>query len=50
MPHSYLTLKIVNDTKKLEDIWTIIYEHYNVKVTAETLLDFESLKKEADEN
>ena len=50
LPHSYLTMKIVNDTKRLEDVWSIIYEHYNVKVTSETLLDFESLKKESQEN
>ena len=50
LPHSYLTDKIVKDTKSLQQCWNIIYEHYNVQVTQETFLDFESLKKEPSEN
>ena len=50
LPHSYLTDKIVKDTKSLQECWDIIYEHYNVKITQETFLDFESLKKEPAEN
>ena len=50
LPHSYLTSKLVENTKNLQDCWTIIEEHYNVQVTAETLLDFDSIKKKSDEN
>ena len=49
LPHSYLTSKLLN-TKSLQQCWDIIEEHYNVKVTSETLLDFESLKKTSEEN
>ena len=47
LPHSYLTSK---STKNLQECWKIIEEHYNVQVTPETLLDFESIKKTPDEN
>ena len=50
LPHSYLTSKLVKETKNLNDCWKIIEEHYNVKVTPETFLDFESLKKNPEEN
>ena len=49
LPHSYLTSKLLN-TRKLEDCWDIIEEHYNVKVTPETFLDFENIKKNPEEN
>ena len=50
LPHSYLTTKLEKNTKCMNDCWNIIEEHYNVQVTSETLLDFESLKKNPDEN
>ena len=50
LPHSYLTSKLEQNSKSLNDCWEIIEEHYNVKVTSETLLDFEALKKEPAEN
>ena len=50
LPNSYLTIKLERDTKCLADCWELIEEHYNVKVTSETLLDFESLKKDPAEN
>ena len=50
LPHSYLTDKIVKDSKSLEECWNIIYEHYNLQITQETFLDSESLKKEPVEN
>ena len=50
LPHSYLTDKIVKDSKSLQQCWNIIYEHYNVQITQETFLDFESLRKEPGEN
>ena len=50
LPHSYLTQKLLEETTCLQDCWNIIYEHYNVQVTPETLLDFESLSKNSLEN
>ena len=50
LPNSYLTTKLEKDTKCLADCWNLIEEHYNVKVTSETLLDFETLKKDTAEN
>ena len=50
LPNSYLTVKLERDTKCLADCWDLIEEHYNVKVTPETLLDFESIEKEPAEN
>ena len=50
LPHSYLTSKLVENTTKLEDIWDIIYEHYNVQVTPETFLDGEAIRQEPNEN
>merc|ERR1711867_218827 len=49
LPHSYLTDKIVSETTGWKDVWDIIYEHYGVKVTNETFLDFESINKQIDE-
>ena len=50
LPHSYLTTRISKDTKCWSDIWDLIYQHYNCKVSGDTLLDFEALKRESDEN
>ena len=50
LPHSYLTSKLKDNTKSLNDCWNIIEEHYNVKVSSETLLDFEAIKKDPAEN
>ena len=50
LPHSYLTARISKDTKCWQDVWDIIYQHYNCKISGDTLLDFENLKKESDEN
>ena len=46
LPHSYLTDKLVSNTNNWNDVWQIIYEHYGVTITGETLLDFEDLHKE----
>ena len=50
LPHSYLTPKLIQNTKSLEECWGIIEEHYNVQISSETLLDFESMRKEPAEN
>ena len=49
LPHSYLTDKILKNTRNFEDVWRVIHDHYNVKVTSESLLDFESLHKKSEE-
>ena len=49
LPHSYLTDKILKSSKCWTDVWRIIHDHYNVQVTSETLLDFESLHKLSEE-
>ena len=50
LPHSYLTSRITKDTKCWEDIWNVIYTHYDCKISGNTLLYFESLNKTSDEN
>ena len=50
LPHSYLTSRISKDTKCWQDVWDIIYQHYNCKISSDSFLDFENLKKESDEN
>ena len=50
LPHSYLTSRISKDTKGWDDVWNVIYTHYNCKVSSDSFLDFESLKRESDEN
>ena len=50
LPHSYLTARISKDTKCWQDVWDIIYQHYNCKISGDILLDFENLKNESDEN
>ena len=49
LPHSYLTKKLLNNTKNWVDVWNIIYDHYGVQVTQETFLDFEDCNKIAGE-
>ena len=49
LPHSYLTNKIVSGTKGWKDVWNVIYDHYGVQVTSESLLDFESMHKQPGE-
>ena len=49
LPHSYLTNKIVSGTKGWKDVWNVIYDHYGVQVSSESLLDFESMHKQPGE-
>ena len=49
LPHAYLTDKILINTKCWEDVWTVINDHYNVQVSSETFLDFESMYKQDEE-
>ena len=45
LPHSYLTDKLLRNTKCWSDVWNIIHDHYNVQVSSESLLDFESMNQ-----
>ena len=45
LPFPYLTEKIVKGSKKLQDVWDTIYDHYGVNISSESLLDYVSLKQ-----
>ena len=45
LPFPYLTEKIVKASTKLQDVWDIIYDHYGVNVTSESLLDYVAIKQ-----
>ena len=45
LPITYLTEKIVSGTTKLQNVWDIVYEHYGINVTSESLLDYTSIKQ-----
>ena len=49
LPHSYLTVNIVRNTKNWKHVWNVIHDHYRVQVTRESLLDFESMHKRTGE-
>ena len=49
LPHSYLTDKIVNQTKNWDEVYQVIFDHYNVQVSSESFLDFESMHKKNEE-
>ena len=49
LPFSYLTDKILKTTTCWKDVWAIVYDHYNVQINGESLLDFESIHKLEDE-
>ena len=44
LPFAYLTDKIVTGSKKLQDVWDTIYDHYGVNISSESLLDYVSIK------
>ena len=45
LPFPYLTEKIINGTKNLEEVWDVVYEHYGLKLSGESLLDFASMSQ-----
>ena len=49
LPYSYLTDKITKNSTCWNDVWEIIFEHYNVHINSESLLDFEDIHKQDDE-
>ena len=50
LPFPYLTEKILKATTNLQQVWDVIREHYGLKVTSESLLDFPTLHKLEDES
>ena len=50
LPFPYLTEKIVEGTTKLQDVWDIIYEHYGITVTAESMLDYVAIQMNSGES
>ena len=50
VPFPYLTKKILNDTRNIEDVFKIIYDHYQVSPTPMTFLDFAKLRRQNDES
>ena len=48
LPHSYLTDKILK-SQNWDGVYKTIFDHYNVQVTSETLLDFENIHKKSEE-
>ena len=49
LPFPYLTEKIVNGSKKLDDVWEVITDHYGLRVTSESLLDYMDIKQQSGE-
>ena len=49
MPGPYLTAKITKQTKSMEDVFKIIWQHYDVEPSPSTFLDFADLKLTNDE-
>ena len=49
LPFPYLTQKIVKGSKKLEDVWEVITDHYGLRVTSESLLDYWNIKQKTGE-
>jgi len=50
LPFPYLTEKIVEGTKSLQDVGDIIYEHYGINVTSESLLDYVAIQMNSGES
>ena len=49
LPFPYLTEKIVKASTKLQDVWDVIYDHYGVNVSSESLLDYVAIKQSSGE-
>ena len=49
LPFPYLTEKIVEGSKNLQEVWDVIYDHYGISVTSESLLDYVSIQINAGE-
>ena len=50
LPFPYLTEKILKATNNLQQVWDVIKEHYGLKITGESLLDFPTLQKNDEES
>ena len=49
MPGPYLTAQITKHTKSIEDVFKLIWKHYDVDPTPSTFLDFDSLSLDKEE-
>ena len=49
LPHAYLTDKILLSTKNWNEVYAIIYEHYNVHLNCDSFMNFESMRKKTEE-
>ena len=49
MPGPYLTAQITKHTKGIEDVFKLIWKHYDVDPTPSTFLDFDSLSLDKEE-
>ena len=45
LPFPYLTERVLKSTKNLEEVWSIIYDHYGLTVTGDTFLDFHTMAR-----
>ena len=49
MPGPYITHQITKSSKCIQDVWNSIWDHYGVKPTSSSFLDYDNLKMEKDE-
>ena len=49
LPGPYLTHQITKTTTCMQDVWDIIWDHYGVKPSSSSFLDYDSIKLEKDE-
>ena len=49
LPSPYIIHKIVENSTSIQSVWDIIWEHYGVRPTQHSFLDFNNLKIEQDE-
>ena len=45
LPFPYLTEKILHGTSNLNQVWDVVFEHYGLKVTGESMLDFPAMSQ-----
>ena len=45
LPFPYLTEKIVNGSRNMQNVWDTIYDHYGINVTSESLLNYVSIRQ-----
>ena len=50
LPFLYLTEKVLRGTTNLQQVWDLIFEHYGLKVSSESLLDFTQISLQEGES